>query len=37
MVFPPSGEESSVAFIPKTEVMNERGRNVMVTIVKSMM
>lgn len=35
MLFPPSGEENSMAFMPNTEVMNERGKKMMVTIVKS--
>lgn len=37
MLFPPVGVSNSEAFMPKTEVMNESGRKMMVTIVKSMM
>lgn len=37
MLAPPSGVENSAAFMPNTELMNERGRKMMVTTVKSMM
>jgi len=37
MLFPPDGLSNSAAFMPKTEVMNESGRKMIVTIVKSMM
>lgn len=33
-MMPPSGPDSSLAFMPNTEAINERGMNMIVTTVK---